>query len=142
MTKHALKLKKHGLRVTDTRLQILDIFQTKTFALSQPDLMELLPETTDRVTVYRILERFVQHGLLHEVADFSGAIHYALCQDQCDEAIHRHDHLHFHCRICKTTRCTNVQFAQFTLPEGFSIEKTSLLIEGVCNTCNQAGFSK
>lgn len=138
MTMHALKLKKHGLRVTDARLQILDIFQNRSYALSQPDLMELLPETTDRVTVYRILERFVQHGLLHEVADFSGAIHYALCKDQCSEASHRHDHLHLHCRVCKTTRCTNILLPEFSLPPGFIIEKTSLLMEGICNDCNNA----
>lgn len=140
MTKQALKLKKHGLRVTDARLQILDIFQTRAYALSQPDLMELLPATTDRVTVYRILERFVQHGLLHEVADFSGAIHYALCKEQCDEAKHRHDHLHLHCRVCKTTQCTNILLPEFSLPTSFKIEKTSLLMEGVCGDCSQAGL--
>ncbi len=135
MTAHENQLKSHGLRVTDARLRVLEAFVLKSVALSQPDIMLLLPDTFDRVTVYRTLERFVQHGILHEIADFSGAIRYALCNNGCNRHNHRHDHLHLHCRICNATRCTDILLQQEVLPVGFLVEKTSLYMEGICSDC-------
>ena len=49
------RLRNHGLRVTDTRMAVLDLLQRSSKALSQADVERALPEQADRVTLFRVL---------------------------------------------------------------------------------------
>lgn len=76
-----------GLRVTQATLLVLGLMQQSHAALSHEELEQL--STTldannkpDRVTLYRILERLCQAGLLRKVRHSDRSWRFALAQDQ------------------------------------------------------------
>ena len=131
-------LRQYGLRLTDSREAILHLFLQKNFALSQGDLETLLDGRFDRVTLYRTLKTFLEQGLVHKVLDDGGTLKYALCRDDCRQPdhTHHHDHVHFKCRQCGHTTCLDeLHIPALPLPQGYSREETSLLVQGLCPAC-------
>lgn len=131
-------LKEYDLRNTSCREEILDIFLQRNFALSHADIESTIHEDFDRVTVYRTLKTFLDKGLIHKVLDDEGVTKYALCKERCTHTEHHHEHVHFKCTSCGLTNCLdNVQIPVISLPSGYSLTETSLLMQGVCQNCNQ-----
>lgn len=131
--------KEFSLRNTACRESILDAFIEKEFALSHTDIEAKMPIDFDRVTVYRTLKTFLDKGIIHKVLDDEGTTKYALCKEACSHHEHHHEHLHFKCIRCGLTNCfENIQIPILSLPEGYSRLETNLLIQGVCQSCNQA----
>jgi len=132
-------LEKFNLRHTNSRVEILEVFQKYTYALSHSDLEESLSGRFDRVTLYRTLKTFLEKGIIHKVLDDEGTLKYALCSHQCDDLAHHHNHVHFKCNTCGHTQCLDdVIIPAVSLPQGFEAKEFNLLIQGSCNTCLQA----
>ncbi|HZF65402.1 MAG TPA: transcriptional repressor [Chitinophagaceae bacterium] len=130
-------LKKKRLSVTDSRKKILLLFLNTTDALAHGDIERKAGEKFDRVTVYRTLQVFVEKGIIHTIPTAENTVLYALCKD-CEEDHHHDDHVHFVCRVCKTTICLDdVVSPDIVLPLGFSAENTQVIINGVCRECNR-----
>jgi Fur family ferric uptake transcriptional regulator len=130
-------LRDHRLRRTSSRSAILGLFQRNRQALSHGDIEKYLAEAYDRVTVYRTLKAFVDKGVLHKVLDDEGALKYALCKDDCNLVQHRHEHVHFKCIKCGITNCIDgVAIPDVRLPDGYRPVEMSLLVQGLCNSCN------
>src|ERR1700744_6755755 len=85
-------LAKHYLKKTETRLRVLALLSSKTFATSQPDLEEVMVDV-DRGTLYRILNTFEEKGIIHKVFDLNGTANYAMCTSNCGENHHHDEHL-------------------------------------------------
>lgn len=148
MVTQELLLKKAKLRTTEPRERILEIFQNSAFALSHGDIEESIGEGIDRVTIYRTLKTFVEHGILHTVPDQQQGIRYALCAATCQEGEenedhlhhqhhHFHNHLHFRCEMCKQTQCLpQSKLPEIELPSGFVSKEAVFLVYGICRTCN------
>ena len=129
-------LKKHKLRITDCRKDILNLFLENKYALSNALIEEHLSEYFDRVTIYRTLRTFLDKGLVHKVLDDSGSVKFALCMDSC-QSEHHHDHVHFKCEVCGKTVCIEkVVIPMVALPAGFMPVEYNLLITGKCSVCN------
>ena len=129
-------LKEHGLRLTDSRLKILDVFLTSGHALSHADIEKKMNESLDRVTVYRTLTSFLDKGLVHKVIDDSEASKYALCHNDCSSHEHHDNHVHFKCNSCGTSNCLNeISIPKINLPKGYQLAEANLLIEGICPNC-------
>lgn len=130
-------LKSSGLRITDTRQEVLQQFLTVNSAVSQGDIEQNLGEGTDRVTVYRTLKTFLEKGIIHKILDDAGGVKYAICKEQCQHGQHQHNHLHFKCSVCEETQCLENHFIpDFILPQGFKTEEVNVLLQGVCPKCN------
>jgi Fur family ferric uptake transcriptional regulator len=129
-------LKRHKLKVTQPRLQVLEIIDKKDSAISQPELEKLLGEQIDRVTLYRSLGIFQEKGILHKIFDLNGTATYALCSTDCNELHHHDNHVHFICSKCNNIYCLdNIPFPSFQIPAGFQIESLSINAIGICSTC-------
>lgn len=127
-------LKGHGLRNTQTRVAILDVFLAKDLALAQADVEEAMGDH-DRVTVYRTIKTFVDKGILHRVMDDEAVPKFALCHD-CTEGEHRHEHVHFKCEKCGNTVCLEeLTVPKVKLPEGYKYQEANLLVQGICKDC-------
>lgn len=61
-------LKKHLLRVTQFRLDVISIFITAGRALASHDIEEKLHDA-DRITLYRTLKSFEDKGIIHKAID-------------------------------------------------------------------------
>lgn len=129
-------LKRHAIRRTNCRIDILQEFIGSSRALSQPDLERAMGESYDRVTIYRTLTLYLDKGLIHKVLDDTGAMKYALCQDTCSDHSHNHEHVHFKCVACGNTICIEtVEVPPIKLPAGYQLQETNLLLSGVCKEC-------
>jgi len=130
-------LKKHGLRRTDIRLQILGAFRHQEKAYSQQDLQNAVGEI-DRVTLYRTLRSFEEKGLIHRAIDGTDQAKYALCQDDCTVHEHQDDHAHFHCTSCGKTICIDdIQVPPISLPRDYQLQESQLVLRGLCDSCSQ-----
>ena len=126
-------LKQHALRITDCRMDVLEMFLRSTHALSFKDLEEEL-SGYDRVTLYRTLNTFIEKGVLHRIPDDSGFASYGICHDTCSPGEHHHDHVHFKCDSCGNIEC----LPKFNVPKidipGYEIHEANLVMNGLCDT--------
>lgn len=132
-------LKEHGLKVTSTRVEVLQTYRDSDCALSHADVEGQLGEEHDRVTLYRTLHAFEDKGLIHKVIEDDGIIKYSLCSRTCDHEQHFDEHAHFSCQLCGKTYCLEaIEVQPPKLPGGYQTDTWYLLIKGVCNKCSAA----
>lgn len=120
-------------RNTPTQQAILDLFKECNRALSSEMIEDQLVGQMDRATIYRILNRFHQDGLLHRLAADDGKYYFALC-NSCQEKSHHHNHFHFRCEKCEQLICLDQQ-VQPILPKGYEMTATNCIIIGLCASC-------
>ncbi|MFT4662843.1 MAG: Fur family ferric uptake transcriptional regulator [Patiriisocius sp.] len=128
-------LETQGLKKTPSRKDILSLFIENDFAISQSFLEDHL-EGLDRVTIYRTLNTFEDKGLIHKIKGADNEVKYAYCSDHCHDGKHDHDHLHFTCNNCEKTYCLDQTKPSLILPEGYFMKQVSILVEGICKSCN------
>ncbi|HET6242957.1 MAG: transcriptional repressor [Bacteroidetes bacterium] len=131
-------LEKYKLQKTPCRKSILNLFLNTAHALSHQDIVNGLKTEFDRVTIYRTFNSFEGKGMIHKVIDSEGTAKYALCAHDCTSEIHNDSHLHFSCSKCQKTICIeNCKIPEIKIPEGFQLQKLSLLAEGICKSCKK-----
>jgi Fur family transcriptional regulator, ferric uptake regulator len=119
-------------RNTPSKQAVLEILLAAGGALSQEDIVQQVGETMDRVTVYRILNRFCDDGRLHRVLSDDGKTYFAVCRDCSGQ--HNHDHVHFRCLGCRKVECLDEMIA-VDLPNGYRLEAAHSLLTGYCAAC-------
>ncbi len=135
MTKTENLLKNHNLRITQVRKNVLSLFLDQDEALSN-HFIESQLEKVDRVTLYRTLKSFEEKGLIHKAFDGSDISKYALCSSDCSEDHHQDSHAHFHCEKCGKTLCMDdIPSPNSSLPSGYQLHSTHLILKGYCNEC-------
>ena len=87
-------------RSTDTKSAILNSLKSSKEALSHDKLQAELDIEVDRATIYRVLNRFSEDGIVHKVVGDDGKQYFAVCTS-CAENKHQHNHFHFRCKIGK-----------------------------------------
>jgi len=129
-------LKQYGLRHTDCRESVIQIFLQSEHALAHADVEEMAGKDFDRVTIYRTLRTFLDKGVIHKVLDDLSFPKYAICKAPCSSHKHEHAHVHFKCNQCGQTNCLeNVTIPTIVLPKGYIVAETNLLINGTCLQC-------
>ncbi|RJE74841.1 MULTISPECIES: Fur family transcriptional regulator [Reichenbachiella] len=129
-------LKDHQLRVTDCRLDVLQLFKSRGHALTSRYLEDELT-SYDRVTLFRTLNSFIEKGVVHKIPDDSGIARYGICGHSCAPAAHHHDHVHFKCSSCGHVDClSDYTVPTVTIP-GYLIQESNMILNGVCKSCNQ-----
>lgn len=131
-------LKDHGLKVTNQRTEVLKAFLNKKKVLSLSNLLQTLGDSFDRITLYRTLNTFEEHGLIHKIPDKSGSASYALCRHDSVHHQHVDNHIHFKCEDCDRTYCLEeVLIPLIKLNPKLKPLKYNFLIEGICERCNK-----
>lgn len=129
-------LRDHGLKKTPIRIRILDCLMRKDYALSASDILAQLPTGQDKVTVYRALTSFEQHGIIHRASEDGQGIKYAVCSHHCPAEKHTEAHAHFTCDQCQNTYCLEeVKVPQVEVKGGFSIDRINYTLSGICIHC-------
>ena len=131
------RLFEKGINPTAMRLVVLDYLLKQPSAVSLTD-MELSLDRTDRVTLYRSIKTFEDHGLVHRIEDGTGTAKFALCQPSCTLDGHHDLHIHFYCTNCEETYCLpKTQIPEVKLPDGYQIDQVSLVVKGICVECKK-----
>lgn len=120
-------------RNTPARKAILELLQIADTALSQDRIEATLKGNMDRVTIYRVLNRFCDDGIAHKILADDGKNYYALCRG-CNSGKHDHRHFHFRCVVCGRIECLEEKVA-VTLPEGYAMKSVAGWVTGYCPAC-------
>ena len=134
-----LTLHKAGISKTSQRLAVLDILFKATTPLSVNAIRQALETKAniDKVTVYRILSLFRQHGIIREIASAGGANYFELA------TLENPLHPHFSCRNCGAFTClAPLPFTQapelILSKDDYSIDHIEINISGLCACCRNA----
>lgn len=136
-------LRSHGLRATSAMLATLACLEQTSDALSHEVLFERLGDNSpDRVTLYRILERLTQIGVVQRYTDSARTHHFSLKQtnsmgsfecDQCHHVIPIED---------DPVLSAALQLVKARLSEqGMTEREVTLASYGICPDCNQTPHS-
>ena len=128
------KLVLRDIRPTAIRVLVLRTLLEMKQAMSVSDLEAQL-DTVDKSTIFRTINLFLSHHLIHAIDDGSGSLKYAVCSDRCMCSIDDL-HPHFYCEICHRTFCLEkMHIPVVTLPENFSLHSINYVLKGICGAC-------
>ena len=135
MNRYESILKDVGLKRTDIRLRMLNIFMNSEIALSHHDVCEQLGDGYDKVTVYRNIYTFVNKGVLHETPNDGRSAKFAC---NLHDVSKTGAHAHFICEICGNTFCLQSRnSSELSLPGNFKVNHLSIVAQGVCSECDK-----
>lgn len=126
-----------GLKATPHRLEIMAVVGDNPYPLSADDIYKTLNRSSDinRVTVYRILDLLVAHGLVDRLSTGGRAAYYGLAPSSRHPA-----HAHFYCKTCGQMDCLSpeslsidIAALQKTFPG--KIDKVEVRLDGICKNC-------
>lgn len=130
-------VRRAGGRVTRPRVRVLALLLREGTGLTHRQIENRLETSRgiNRVTIYRVLEWLVQHGLAHKIATGARAWRF----DAIDPG-RVHQHAHFQCNQCGIVTCLDELTGprKVKLPEGFSTNGIELTVKGVCARCGAA----
>jgi Fur family transcriptional regulator, ferric uptake regulator len=121
------------MRNTAAKIEIQGLILNSSVALSHHEIQEKTKGLCDRVTIYRVLDRLVDDGIIHKIVNMDGVAKYAACH-ACSEK-HKHNHVHFSCHKCKTVTCLENVVPSFNLPSNYTVSEINFTVSGVCAAC-------
>ncbi|AXT20249.1 transcriptional regulator [Flavobacteriaceae bacterium AU392] len=121
------------IRKTKSVEALLKEFQKGSSAISAIDLIKRLSHKLNKTTVYRILEKLEDDGVLHSFLGKNGIKWYAKCNG-CSTSGHIDTHPHFQCLNCGKVDCLTIDVQ---IPKILNREVTvsQVLIQGKCENC-------
>lgn len=130
-------LRSSDLETTENRLRVLEVIGNNTCPLSAGDIYRTLKRrcAINRVTVYRILDRLVAHGIVERLSTGGRAFYYGLAPNR-----HHRAHPHFYCKRCGQMDCLNpetvsIDTAPFQETFPGRIDKVEVRVDGICKNC-------
>ena len=121
------------IRKTKAVTTILQIFKDKNEAKSVVNLVELIKDKMNKTTVYRVLDRLEQDGIIHSFNGKDGLKWYAKCEG-CSTSHHSDKHPHFQCTKCNKVECLSLKVKIPSLKK-HKIDAINILLTGQCETC-------
>ena len=125
------------LDVTENRFRVLEVIGNNSYPLSAGDIYKTLERSgsINRVTVYRILDLLVKHGVIERISSGGRAFFYGLAPN----AFHRR-HAHFYCKRCGQMDCLSPESLTInsdSLWKTFPghIDKVEVRVDGICKNC-------
>jgi len=120
-------------RKTATKEAVISVFNSSRKALSQSAIEKKIGIDINRATIYRVLNRYCEDGVLHRIVADDGRQYFALCV-KCDENKQPLHHFHFRCKKCDTIECLPHP-VHFSLESGYEVEDVNCILVGVCKEC-------
>lgn len=121
-------------RNTPSKEAVLEVLTTTGKAMSQDAIEQKIKIDVDRATIYRVLNRFCEDGLIHRIVAEDGKQYFALCV-KCDETKLADNHFHFRCTNCQTIECLPTA-VHFSVPRGYNVESVNCVLTGTCKDCS------
>ncbi len=123
------------IRKTKSVKAVLETFEQSNNAISVVDLVKQFHQKMNKTTVYRILEKLEEDGLLHSFIGKDGLKWYSKCRAECTPESHSDTHPHFQCRDCGKVKCLNFEVPIPSL-DNYQIDSAELLLIGQCEDCS------
>ncbi len=123
-------------RNTTAKTAILNLIDQSDMALSHAEIQVSLDGMCDRVTIYRVLDRLTEEGLVHRIINIDGVVKYASCHSCSAMHQHHHSHIHFSCEKCKSVTCIEEVEPSFKLPRKYKVNEVNFTVSGLCPQCS------
>lgn len=125
-------------RNTESQEAVLSILTASKKAMSQDAIEKKMRVDADRVTIYRILNRFCEDGLVHKIVADDGKQYFAICV-KCDpkKKMVQDNHFHFRCTSCETIECLP-SMVNYSVPRGYDVNRLNCVLIGTCKECARA----
>ncbi len=121
-------LQKKKLRLSNPRIELLSFFIHHPNGHDHAAIQDAL--SFNRVTIYRTLNTFIEHGILTKINALSGKSYYIFHHHQNT----RHPHLK--CKKCNAIFCLpKLPESYLEKLKSFQIEELHVMLEGVCENC-------
>ena len=121
------------LRKTKSVKLLLNEFEKNSSAISVITLIERLGSEMNKTTIYRVLDKLEDDGILHSFLGKNGLKWYAKCND-CSSKIHNDIHPHFQCISCGKVDCLTINITIPEIPK-YKVEVSQVLLQGKCEAC-------
>lgn len=140
-------IKQAGLKSTAPRLAVTSVLIKHNDPLTHQDILKQLPDSFDRVTLYRVLDWLLKNDIIHRVAGEDRAWHFQLNEGAKKtysktsatqkNLVNQHSHAHFHCNDCGKVFCLEGVQPKLTkaMPAEFEIDSVELNFKGKCGNC-------
>lgn len=137
-------LKQNDFKITPARVSILKILSEDQRAFSQVEIQNTLSDwsiQSDKATVYRTLNSFVEKKLVHKVPSDENQWLFSYGVGS-DESHADHKHVHFKCDSCAQTYCLEAEEISTTIKlepkyeKTFTLNSTEILVHGFCPQCH------
>jgi len=120
-------------------VRVLEVVGNNQFPLSADDIHKILERSSriNRVTVYRILDLLVEHGVVERISTGGRAFYYDLAPND----YHR-PHPHFYCKSCGQMDCLAPESITVDTDPLWKmypgrIDKVEVRIDGICKNCEK-----
>lgn len=148
-----LIFKQAGLKSTASRLEVTSVLAQNNYPLTHQDLLKQLPDSFDRVTLYRVLDWLLQNKVIHRIAGEDRAWRFQLNASSTsntnstlyskstalskNKMLNQHAHAHFQCGSCGKVFCLDDVHPKLTsnIPTDFTVDTIELNIKGKCANC-------
>ncbi|WP_340200998.1 Fur family transcriptional regulator [Ascidiimonas sp. W6] len=121
------------IRKTQSVKVLLSEFKSAAEAISAIDLIKRLHSKLNKTTVYRVLDKLEDDGILHSFLDKNGIKWYAKC-NACTCSKHIDAHPHFQCISCGKVDCVAIDVHIPNIPNR-EVVVSQILIQGKCENC-------
>lgn len=121
-------------RNTPSKEVVFNLLANTGKAMSRDAIEQKIDVEIDRATIYRILNRFCEDGLVHKIVAEDGKQYFAVCI-KCDEKSFADNHFHFRCVKCQTIECLP-EAVHFSVPNGYNVESVNCVLTGICPQCS------
>lgn len=120
-------------RNTQTKEAVLEVLTNVGKAMSREAIEQKIKTDINRATIYRVLNRFCDDGILHRIVAEDGKQYFAICTN-CDDKVLSGHHFHFKCIKCDTMECLPIA-VNFSTPNGYHVEGVNCVLSGTCKDC-------
>ena len=121
-------------RNTKTVKLLLKMFDKKNQAIPVIDLVSIFKKKMNKTTVYRILHRLEDSGVLHSFVDKDGLKRYAKGDQRTSSSGNEVTHPHFLCEDCGISTCLPLKISTPSIPN-YIIKSSEQLYLGQCKDC-------
>lgn len=121
------------IRKTQSVEILLNEFQKNSGAISTVELINRLSSSMNKTTIYRVLDKLEDDGILHSFLGVNGIKWYAKCNG-CTKSEHIDIHPHFQCINCGRVDCLTVDVHIPRIPNR-EVVASQVLIQGKCEEC-------
>ena len=132
-----------NLETTANRMRVLEVVGNNSYPLSAADIYRILERsgTINRVTVYRILDILVDHGVVDRISTGGRAFYYGLAPNA-----HHRPHPHFYCKHCGQMDCLSPEILNVDTEPLWKhfpgrVDKVEVRIDGICKNCQKGGMN-
>ena len=121
-------------RSTPTKDAVLEVLTRAGKAMSQDAIEQEIDIKINRATIYRVLNRFCEDGVLHKIVAEDGKQYFAIDVEGEEDSLSKH-HFHFRCTSCEVIECLPFE-VKYALPENYSVETVNCILTGTCKNCS------